>query len=77
MAPLSVAQADAGDDAVGAAGEFAEHPCGGVAVSGLAEDVLSADDDCIGGDEDLAGLQGTVESFGFRNGQCRRYLVRL
>ena len=77
MAPLSVAQADACDDAVGASGELAEHPRGGGAVGGLAEDVLPADDDGVGGDEDLVGLQGTVESFGFRNGQGRRYLVRL
>ena len=56
MAPPGVAQADAGDHAVGAAGELAEHPRGGIAVGGLAEDVLPADDDGVGCDEDLVRL---------------------
>ena len=77
MPPGIVAQADAGDHAVGAAGELAEHPRGGIAVGGLAEDVLPADDDGVGGDEDLAGFQWAVESFGFGDSQGRRYLVRL
>ena len=57
-------QADAGEDAVHAAGEGAEHASGVARVPGLAEDLVADYYDCIGAEDPFAGVAAGGLGFG-------------
>jgi len=63
------AENDAGDDLVGAAREKLDHTDGVFAVLGLAEDVLVAEDEGVGGEENFVGCEVAVEGGGLMIGK--------